>query len=319
MNNMKNITVVGTGVIGNGWITRLLANGYNVTASDPDEKAEARTRDTVSRAWEKMEKMGLAEGASQDNLSFEPDLAKAVANADFIQENVPEREALKQTVIAEIDKHAPEETVIASSTSGILPTVLQEKCTRHPERMLVAHPFNPVYLMPLVELVGGEKTESKYIERARNFYGGIQMKPLIVRNEIEGHIADRLMEAIWREGLHIVNDGVATTEEVDASIIYGPGLRWALMGPFMTLHMGGGPEGMRHLLKQFGPALKLPWTKLEAPELTDELAEKVIEGCEAQTGDIKMDQLEERRDDFLIELQQLLEKYWPGANLNGQL
>src|SRR5699024_2717751 len=124
-------------------------------------------------------------------------------------------------------------------------TVLQEKCTRHPERMLVAHPFNPVYLMPLVELVGGEKTESKYIERARNFYDGIQMKPLIVRNEIEGHIADRLMEAIWREGLHIVNDGVATTEEVDASIIYSPGLRWALMGPFMTLHMGGGPEGMR--------------------------------------------------------------------------
>src|SRR5699024_1879481 len=134
-----------------------------------------------------------------------------------------------------------------------------------------------------------------------------------------GHIADRLMEAIWREGLHTVNDGVATTEEVDASIIYGHGLRWALMGTFITLHMGGGAEGMRYLLNQFGPALKLPWTKLEAPELTDEHAEKVIEGCEAQTGDIKMDQLEERRDDFLIELQQLLEKYWPGANLNGQL
>src|SRR5699024_10784051 len=145
------------------------------------------------------------------------------------------------------------------------------------------------------------------------------MKPLIVRNEIEGHIADRLMEAIWREGLHIVNDGVATTEEVDVSIIYGPGLRWALMGPFMTLHMVGGPAGMRHLLKQFGPALKLPVTKLEAPEITDELAEKVIEGSEAQTGDIKMDQLEERRDDCLIELQQLSEKHWPRANLNGQL
>src|SRR5699024_987826 len=153
MNNMKNITVVGTGVIGNDWITRLLANRYNITASDPDEKAESRTTDTVSRAWSKMEKMIHAKGASQDNQSFETDLAKAVANADFIQENVPEREALKQTVIAEIDKHAPAETVIASSTSGILPTVLQEKCTNHPERMLVAHPFNPVYLMPLVELV----------------------------------------------------------------------------------------------------------------------------------------------------------------------
>src|SRR5699024_3922063 len=148
---------------------------------------------------------------------------------------------------------------------------------------------------------------------------GMHMIPLIVRHEVAGDIGDRLLDAIWRGGLHSVNDGVPTPEEIDASIIYGPGLRWALMGPFFTVHVGGGKAGMRHLLKQFGPALKLPWTKLEAPELTDELSEKVIEGCEAQTGDIDMEQLEERRDSFLIELQQLLEKYWPGANLNGQL
>ncbi|TDQ40869.1 3-hydroxyacyl-CoA dehydrogenase NAD-binding domain-containing protein [Aureibacillus halotolerans] len=319
MKATKHIAVVGTGVIGNGWITRFLANGFTVTASDPDPGAEARTRDAVQRAWAHMEKVGVHEEASPERLFFEPDLEKALQHADFVQENVPEREELKRTVIAKIDQFAPKEAVIASSTSGILPSVLQKDCTRHPERVIVAHPFNPVYLIPLVELVGGEKTEAKYIEKAKHFYDEMNMKPLVVRNEIEGHIADRLMEAIWREGLHIVNDGVATTEEVDAAIIYGPGLRWALMGPFMTLHMGGGKQGMRHLLSQFGPALKLPWTKLEAPELTDELANKVIEGCEAQTGAIEMEKLEERRDEFLIELQQLLEKYWPGANLNGKL
>ncbi|WP_010529578.1 3-hydroxyacyl-CoA dehydrogenase NAD-binding domain-containing protein [Lentibacillus jeotgali] len=317
--SIKNITVVGTGVIGNGWITRFLANGYTVTASDLDPAAEARTRDAVERAWPKMEEMGLAEGASQDNLFFEPDMQSALANADFVQENVPEREELKRSVIADIDKYAPNEAVIASSTSGILPSTLQADCRHHPERVMVAHPFNPVYLVPLVELVGGNKTSVSFIEKAKNFYDGMKMKPLVVHQEIEGHIADRLMEAIWRESLHIVNDGVATTEEVDASIIYGPGLRWALMGPFMTLHMGGGKQGMRHLLKQFGPALKLPWTKLEAPELTDELADKVVTGSETQTGDVEMEKLEERRDQFLIELQQLLEKYWPGANLEGRL
>lgn len=316
---IKNITVVGTGVIGNGWITRFLANGYNVIASDPDPAAEERTREAVEQAWPAMEKVGLHEAASMDNLSFEQDLKKAVQDADFIQENVPEREELKRKVIAEIDQHAPKEAIIASSTSGILPSTLQADCTNFPDRVMVAHPFNPVYLMPLVELVGGKKTAILFVEKAKEFYTGINMKPLVVEKEIEGHIADRLMEAIWREALHIVNDGVATTEEVDASIIYGPGLRWALMGPFLTLHMGGGKQGMRHLLHQFGPALKLPWTKLEAPELTDELAEKVITGCEKQTEGIEMDELEKRRDAFLIELQDLLEKYWPAANLKGVL
>lgn len=317
--SINQVTVVGTGVIGNGWITRFLANGFRVVASDPDPEAEARTRDAVERAWPSMEKMGLEEGASRDNLSFEPDLAKALAEADFIQENVPEREELKRGVIASIDKYAPKEAVIGSSTSGILPSTLQADCAHHPERVIVAHPFNPVYLMPLVELVGGENTDDRFVEKARQFYEQMDMKPLVVRQEIEGHIADRLMEAIWRESLHIVNDGAATTEEVDASIVYGPGLRWALMGPFMTLHMGGGKQGMRHLLEQFGPALKLPWTKLEAPELTDELSEKIVTGSEAQTGDVEMEKLEERRDAFLIELQQLLEKYWPSANLSGSM
>ncbi|SEU05481.1 carnitine 3-dehydrogenase [Salinibacillus kushneri] len=317
--SIKHITVVGTGVIGNGWITRFLANGYHVTAYDPDAEAEQKTREAVQRAWPYMEKMGLADGATIDHLHVEQDLQKALEHADFVQENVPEREELKRSVISDIDQYVAAEVVIASSTSGILPSTLQADCQHHPERVMVAHPFNPVYLVPLVELVGGEKTEKNYIKKAQSVYESMKMKPLIVRREIEGHIADRLMEAIWRESLHIVNDGIATTEEIDASIIYGPGLRWALLGPFLTLHMGGGKQGMSHLLEQFGPALKLPWTKLKAPELTDELAEKVITGTKAQTSNVEMEELEERRDQFLIEIQQVLEKYWPGANLSGRL
>ncbi|RPK12549.1 L-carnitine dehydrogenase [Priestia endophytica] len=315
---IKKVTVVGTGVIGNGWIARFLANGYKVIATDPAPEAEKRVRAAVKKAWPALEKQGLATEASQENLSFEKDLEKAVADADLIQENAPEREELKRKLLADIDRYAKKEAIIASSTSGYMPTTLQAGC-RNPERVIVAHPFNPVYLVPLVELVGGKQTDQEVIQRAQRFYDSINMKSLIVSHEIEGHIADRLMEAIWREALHLVNDGVATTEEVDASIVYGPGLRWALMGPFLTLHLAGGEQGMRHMLEQFGPALKLPWTKLVAPELTDELTERVVTGCEQQTTGHSIAELEKRRDDFLIELMQLLEKYWPAANLNGRI
>jgi carnitine 3-dehydrogenase len=315
---IKKVTVVGTGVIGNGWIARFLANGFKVIATDPASGAEERVRASVKKAWPALEKQGLDAEASQDNLSFEKDLEKAVADADLIQENAPEREELKRKLLADIDRYAKKEAIIASSTSGYMPTTLQADCI-NPERVIVAHPFNPVYLIPLVELVGGKKTDQEVIQRAQRFYDSLNMKSLIVSNEIEGHIADRLMEAIWREALHLVNDGVATTEEVDASIVYGPGLRWALMGPFLTLHLAGGEQGMRHMLAQFGPALKLPWTKLVAPELTDELTERVVTGCEQQTTGHSIKELEERRDDFLVELMQLLEKYWPTANLNGRI
>lgn len=317
-NEIKKITVVGTGVIGNGWIARFLAQGYDVIATDPAEGAEDRMRSSVNHSWPSLEKTGLVEGASQDRIHFEADLKRAVADADFIQECAPEREELKRKLLADIDQSAKQGAIIASSTSGITPSTLQVDC-KHPERVIVAHPFNPVYLIPLVELVGGKETDPNIIEKARIFYDSIDMKPLVITQEIEGHVGDRLMEAVWREALHLVNDGVATTEEIDASIIYGPGLRWALMGPFMTLHLAGGEQGMRHMLEQFGPALKLPWTKLEAPELTDELSERVIEGCERQTEGQSVDELNERRDAFLIELLALLEKYWPGANLKGKL
>ncbi|YCA44392.1 L-carnitine dehydrogenase [Bacillus sp. JZ8] len=315
---IKKVTVVGTGVIGNGWIARFLANGCKVIATDPAPEAEKRVRAAVKKAWPALEKQGLAAESSQENLSFEKDLEKAVADADLIQENAPEREELKRKLLADIDRYAKKEAIISSSTSGYMPTTLQADCM-NPERVIVAHPFNPVYLVPLVELVGGKQTDQEIIQRAQRFYDSINMKSLIVSHEIEGHIADRLMEAIWREALHLVNDGVATTEEVDASIVYGPGLRWALMGPFLTLHLAGGEQGMRHMLEQFGPALKLPWTKLVAPELTDELTERVVTGCEQQTTGHSIAELEKRRDDFLIELMQLLEKYWPAAKLNGRI
>lgn len=307
---IKKIAVVGTGVIGNGWIARFLANGYEVVAFDPAEGAEERTKKAIAQAWPSLEKLGLAEAADQNRIFFKETIEEAVSEADFIQENVPEREALKKAVLAEIDTYAKPEAIIGSSTSGIVPSVLQESL-KHPHRLIVAHPFNPVYILPLVELVGGKQTDAAIIERARLFFDGIGMKPLIIQKEIEGHLADRLMEALWREALHMVNDGVATTEEVDAAIVYGAGLRWAQMGPFMTFHLAGGEKGMRHMLDQFGPALKLPWTKLVAPELTDELKEKVISGCESHAGDTTIAELENKRNEFLVELLDLVESYWP--------
>ncbi|WP_331446224.1 L-carnitine dehydrogenase [Natranaerobius thermophilus] len=315
------LAVVGTGVIGNGWIARGLAKGYDVIAYDPAEGAKEQTHKAIENAWPALEKIGLAPGASKERLKFVDDLPSAVTGANLIQENVPEREQLKRQVLAEIDEHAHSEAIIASSTSGIIPSTLQKDCRHNPERVIVAHPFNPVHLLPLVELVGGEQTSSVVINQAYEFYQRLEMRPLVVKQEIEGHIADRLMEALWREALHIVNDGVATTKDVDDAVVYGPGLRWALMGTFMTFHLAGGEGGMRHMLHQFGPALKKPWTKLEAPELTDELADRVINGCESQAGDTSIKEWERQRDEFLVKLLDLVKEYWPEQEdkpLDGQ-
>ncbi|MGO2131884.1 MAG: L-carnitine dehydrogenase [Halomonas sp.] len=316
----KQLSIIGTGVIGNGWIARALAQGWDVVAFDPAPDAEAHSRKAVAHAWPALEKLGLADNASQQRLHFVDSLEAAVENADLVQENVPERLELKHEILARLDAATATETVIGSSTSGFKPTDLQQDCTRAPGRVIVAHPFNPVYLLPLVELVGGEATTPEQLDAAQALYQQLAMRPLIVRKEIEGHIADRLMEALWREALHLVNDGVATTEEIDAAVVYGCGLRWSLMGTFLTFHLAGGDAGMRHMLEQFGPALKLPWTKLEAPELTDELIDKVVDGCEHQAAGRPVSELAERRDDFLIELLDLVQKYWPEAEgLEGRI
>lgn len=316
---VRRVAVIGTGVIGAGWAARFLAHGLEVVASDPAADAERRLRAAIEVACQPLRRSGLDVSGWEQRLRFEPDVGAAVSAADFIQESAPEREALKQALLQRIDEAAPAAAPIASSSSGLLPTRLQAGC-RHPQRVLIAHPFNPVYLLPLVELVGGEGTAEETLVRAQAFYRNLGMRPLRVRKEVEGYIADRLMEALWREALHLVNDGVATTEEVDAAVTYGAGLRWALMGTYLTFHLAGGEAGMRHMLEQFGPALKLPWTHMDAPELSEELIERIVAGCEQQAAGRDVQALAQRRDDFLVRLLALVREYWPESEgLTGRI
>ncbi len=312
MTDVKTVAIVGTGVIGAGWAARCLAHGLDVIATDPAPGAEAKLREAVDNAWGPLSKLGLFPGADRGRLRFTGSLAEACAEADFVQENAPEREGLKQKLLADIDASLRPDGLIASSTSGFMPSRLQAHC-RRPERVLVGHPFNPVYLLPLAEVVGGEKTAPEALERAARFYERIGMHVLKVRNEIEGHLSDRLQEALWREVLHLVNDGVATTEELDDAIAYGPGLRWAIWGTCLQFHLAGGEQGMRHMLAQFGPALKLPWTKLEAPELTPTLIDRMVEGTAAQADGRSVRELERLRDDCLIAVMQGLRPHDVGA------
>ena len=293
---------LGTGVIGAGWIARALARGLEVRAWDPAPGAEAALRTRLANAWPALEAQGLAPGASLDRLTFHTDLDAAVASADVIQESAPERLELKRELHAQVSRAARPDALICSSTSGLLPSDFYAEAL-HPERCLVGHPFNPVYLLPLVEVVGGSQTSTANLARAEAFYRELGMRPLRVRKEVPGFIADRLLEALWREALHLVNDGVATTGEIDDAIRYGAGLRWSFMGTFLTYTLAGGPAGMRHFMQQFGPALKLPWTYLEAPELTDGLIDAVVEGTQAQQGDLELAALERYRDDCLLAVQ----------------
>ncbi len=310
MTGVKRIAIVGTGVIGAGWAARCLARGIDVVATDPGPDAEAKLRAALDNARPAAEELyGSAEPGS---LTFVGSVAEAVESADFVQENAPEREDLKRRLHAEIDAAARPDVIIASSSSGLMPTAIQADC-KHPERVLIGHPFNPVYLLPLCEVVGGEKTAPEAIQRACAFYRSIGMYALHVRKEIEGYLSDRLQEAMWREILHLVKDGVATTGELDDAIRYGPGLRWALMGTSLIYHMAGGDAGMRHTLEQFGPALKLPWTKLEAPELTGELIDRMVEGTREQAGGKSVKELEQLRDNCLIDIMRALRKYDIGA------
>lgn len=310
--NIRRIAIIGTGVIGAGWATRCLARGFDVVASDPAPGAEARLRESIENAWPAVQRLSMAPGADPAKLTFTADLVSAVADADFVQESAPENEDLKRKLLARIDAAARPEVVIASSSSGLLPSRIQSDCA-HPERIVIGHPFNPVYLLPLVEVLGGEGTEALAIETAMEHYRALGMRPLRVRTEVPGYISDRLQEALWREALHMVADGTASTEEIDDAIIYGPGLRWAFMGTCLTFHLAGGEEGMAHMLEQFGPALKLPWTKLEAPELTPELSARMVAGTKAQAAGRSIKELERLRDDCLIGIMRSLREYDTGA------
>jgi carnitine 3-dehydrogenase len=298
---IRTLGLVGGGVIGSGWAARALAHGLDVVAYDPAPSGEAALRAAVENAWPALERMGLAPGADRDRLRFVGSVAEIAAAADFIQENAPEREELKRRLLAEIDAACGPDVIVASSSSGLLPSRIQADC-RHPERVVIGHPFNPVYLLPLVEIVPGERTAPDVVERAAAFYRSIGMRPLRMRKEIEGYLSDRLQEALWREALHLVNEGIATTEDIDDAIVYGPGLRYAFMGTCLTFHLAGGEGGMAHMLDQFGPALKLPWTKLVAPELTEELRDRMVEGTAVQADGRSVKELERWRDDCLIRL-----------------
>ena len=312
MRKVKTLGLLGTGVIGGGWAARALHFGVDVIAADVKPEMEAWIRGAVANAEPALARLTSAPLPPKGKLSFTTDLQVMARQADFVQENIPEQLPLKQRMLAEVSRHAAADVIIASSTSGLTPTDLQRDMTA-PERFLVAHPFNPVYLLPLVELVGGDKTAPGTIDAAAKFFTFIGMHPLHVRREVPGHLTDRLQEALWREILHLVNDGVATTGELDESIIYGPGLRWAAMGTNLIYHLAGGESGMRHMLAQFGPCLKWPWTKLEAPELTEALIDRMVEGTQAQAAGRSIRELERLRDDYLVAIQQVLRQYNIGA------
>ena len=306
------IGLVGTGVIGRGWAVRALSRGWAVLATDPAPDAAAGLSSFVERAWPQAMALGLYPGARSDRLEFVPTLEEVAARSDLVVESVPEREALKREVALAIDAAAPCDVLICSSSSGLLPSRLQAGL-RHPDRYLIAHPFNPVYLLPLVELCGGSLTSPVAVEIAREVFADLGMHPLVVRNEVQGYLSDRLQEALWREALWLVNDGVATTDELDQAIIYGPGLRWAAMGTMLTFHLAGGEGGMRHMLEHFGPALELPWTRLEAPPLTDELIDSVVKGVVEQAAGRSVTELEKLRDGYLVSVMRALRPHGLGA------
>ena len=304
----KIVTIVGAGVIGAGWAARMLACGLIVKAYDPSAKARKQLLSNTKIALKSLQRLGLNKNAKLSNLKIYSDLRESLHSTTFVQENAPENEKLKKKLIKDIDKLLPKNIIISSSSSGLLPTRIQSLCN-YPERVCIGHPFNPVYLLPLVELVSGKKTKKNTITMAKKFYEEIGMKPLIVKKEIEGYISDRLQEALWREALHIIKDGVASTQDVDDAIVYGPGLRWSFMGVCLTFHLAGGQTGMKHMLEQFGPALKLPWTKLKAPKLDAKLKKLMISGTKKQSGKYSIKDLEVQRDIFLIEIMKTLNKY----------
>jgi carnitine 3-dehydrogenase len=296
---VRHVACVGAGVIGGGWVAHFLARGCDVTAWDPAPDAEARLRRLVDTAWPSLEQLGLAKGASPDRLTVADTLEKAVADAEFVQESAPERLDVKVQLLAEIDHAAPPEVVIASSTSGYGMTQMQVDCSR-PDRLVVGHPFNPPYLIPLVEVVGGERTDPEAVDWAARFYQSCGKRVIRMDRELPGFIGNRLQEAVWREALHMVANGEATVEQIDAAMTDGPGLRWAFMGPCLTFHLAGGEGGMAHMLDQFGPALKEPWTRLEAPELTDALRSRMVEGCETEARTRSAAELVAERDRGLL-------------------
>ncbi len=303
---VKKATIVGGGVIGGGWVARFLLNGWDVSVFDPDPQAERKIGEVLANARRALPALYDKALPPEGQLTFHDDLGDALAGSSWVQESVPERLDLKHKIHTQIDKLAPAAAVIGSSTSGFKPSELNEQGGR----VVVAHPFNPVYLLPLIELVGDGDT----CAQAADILRSLGMYPLTVRKEIDAHIADRLLEAVWREGLWLIKDGICTTEELDEAIRMGFGLRWAQMGLFETYRVAGGEAGMKHFMAQFGPALEWPWTKLmDVPEFTDELVDLIAGQSDAQSGHMSIREMERLRDDNLIGMMRALKKSGSGA------
>jgi len=305
---VKKIAVIGTGVIGTGWIIRFLAHNKKVIAYDKNLKLKKKIINEIKSSWPHIKKLFNKKKLNLNNFEYVNSIKEAVKSADFIQENAVENYKIKTQLMYEIGKYSKPNAIISSSSSGLLPTKIYSRC-KLPGRTIIGHPFNPVYLCPGVEVVPGKKTQKKFLNKANRFYQSISMNPIMVKKELPGYLADRLQEALWREALHIVNEGYASTKDLDRSIEDGPGLRWSLMGIFLTYHLAGGKVGMKHMLEQFGPALKLPWTKLKAPKLSKKLSSRIITGTRQQAKGKSVATISNIRDEYLVNLQKLRKKY----------
>ena len=302
---IRRITVVGTGVIGASWTALFLARGIQVVATDVAPNAEAALRKFVDTAWPALKRLGLSPGAAQSSLKFTASLPEALAGADLVQENGPERIDFKQKFYRQLDELLPAETIIASSSSGLTMSEIQLGAVSHPERCLIAHPFNPPHLIPLVEIVGGVKTSEETIRRALDFYASIGQRPVRLNKEMPGHVANRLQAALGREVYYLVAEGVISAADVDTALCWGPGLRWGIMGNMMLNHLGGGRGGIEHFFQQFTGPMTAWWKTLGSPVLTPELQKKLIDSVHAEVGSRSIEELEAERDELLLQLIEL--------------
>jgi 3-hydroxyacyl-CoA dehydrogenase len=311
MNDMpiRQIAIIGTGVIGASWTALFLANGLDVIATDIAPDAETSLRRFVKAAWPALERLGLAPGASQSRLTFTADLPAAVRAADFVQENGPERIDFKKKLYGQLDELLPPDVIIASSSSGLTMSEIQQGARSHPERCVIGHPFNPPHLVPLVEIVGGAKTSEATIQRASEFYTSLGKQTVRLRKEVPGHVANRLQAALAREVYYLVADDVVSVTDVDKALCWGPGLRWGIMGQVLLNHLGGGQGGIEHFFDQFTGPMTAWWKVLGSPELTPDVRRKLIDGLHAEVGSRSIPELEAQRDEILLGLLELRSKY----------
>ena len=298
---IRRVAVIGAGTIGASWAALFLSRGLDVVVSDPAPGPAEATQRLISAAWPILMELGGEAWIDPTSWRFEPAPVKAVAGVDFVQENAPERYELKQKLFPAIDAVLPPEVVIASSSSGLLVSRIAEGC-RYPERCIIGHPFNPPHLIPLVEVVGGEKASRAAIDTAMAFYKAMGKHPIEIHKEVAGHVANRLQAALWREAIHLVAEGVVSVADVDAAVSEGPGLRWALMGQHMTFHLGGGEGGLAHFMHHLLPAVETWWDDLGSPNVTPELQAKLVEGVTAEAAGRSITELAQRRDTLLTQI-----------------